>query len=612
MRRNVYELFCRRARGIPESASRSNFREFTAIILKHAAIQHNIIYQKTVLHFLFLGLMAAALVVAGSAEWSPYELIPGWTYHLEASRGQAWPGCRYRFLSYPNDCSKVDLWQGAGGNQLFTFEKVPGKRGTFYLKTRCGTYVSYSSDCNSTGLRAAATRGRLQEFKFHGSDKVSFEWGIEAVGRGPSCSARRLSFASTCSTGGPERVVLADGTNDSTFHVHATEEHPMQVHHVTSPGICADPAIYQSHEDGTYRLGCTGMKQQRSTDELSPSMTFQPSGNALNFRVEGGLPKWATSRDFWAPGHFTFDAVGGNEINVAFFSARQDSGRHRIGWAMSNTTESNSWGVFAETPLDLGQAQGGDIDPSVFRDDDGKTYLLWKTDDNSVGAKTTRLWIQQVDLGFGRVDLLGWPRMIMDSSGLWWVDSWVGRGSLIEGPELLKRGRFYYLFFAAGKFCQESYSEGVARSTDIFGPYAKLPVPLLSTNLVGESADTKLVGPGHASFVARPEDTYYAVYHASVGENCRRFPFVDRMIFNRDGWPYIVFPGELKAEECTEGCEQEFNYCANWGDNTYATCRAELDTGKHNRLNQKAGCIAGCTDTAVMAVLNSKITAPDP
>ena len=91
MRRNVYELFCRRARGIPESASRSNFREFTTFskFIKHAAIQHNIIYQKTVMHFLFLGLMAAALVVAGSAEWSPYELIPGWTYHLEASRGQA-------------------------------------------------------------------------------------------------------------------------------------------------------------------------------------------------------------------------------------------------------------------------------------------------------------------------------------------------------------------------------------------------------------------------------------------------------------------------------------------------------------------------------------------
>ena len=40
----------------------------------------------------------------------------------------------------------------------------------------------------------------------------------------------------------------------------------------------------------------------------------------------------------------------------------------------------------------------------------------------------------------------------------------IAGGSLIEGPELVHRGDYYYLFFAAGKYCQESYSEGVARS----------------------------------------------------------------------------------------------------------------------------------------------------
>eukprot|EP01047_Picozoa_sp_COSAG01_P043381 COSAG01_NODE_3847_length_5644_cov_25.352209_8_plen_40_part_00 len=39
----------------------------------------------------------------------------------------------------------------------------------------------------------------------------------------------------------------------------------------------------------------------------------------------------------------------------------------------------------------------------------------------------------------------------MDSSGLWWVESFVAGGSLIEGPELVHRGGYYYLFFAAGK-----------------------------------------------------------------------------------------------------------------------------------------------------------------
>jgi hypothetical protein len=124
------------------------------------------------------------------------------------------------------------------------------------------------------------------------------------------------------------------------------------------------------------------------------------------------------------------------------------------------------------------------------------------------------------------------PCLTLHSSGLWWVTSWVDGGSLVEGPELLKRGDYYYLFFAAGRccctrccctallalpgcltaapvrftprshllvctpspplrapwavgraldrppgrYCQASYAEGVARSTSIWGPYETMPV----------------------------------------------------------------------------------------------------------------------------------------
>lgn len=74
-------------------------------------------------------------------------------------------------------------------------------------------------------------------------------------------------------------------------------------------------------------------------------------------------------------------------------------------------------------------------------------------------------------------------------------------GSLVEAPEIIKVGAYYYLFFAAGMFCQASYAEGglyarfgcisllgVARSTSLFGPYEKLLVPFLSTGIVGNGA----------------------------------------------------------------------------------------------------------------------------
>ena len=90
--------------------------------------------------------------------------------------------------------------------------------------------------------------------------------------------------------------------------------------------------------------------------------------------------------------------------------------------------------------------------------------------------------------------------MVMDSEGLWWVDSWIEGGSLIEGPQVIKREvhawhkntarppvslcrglsaqGVYYLFFASGRYCEEDYAEGVGRSASLFGPYEKAPAPL--------------------------------------------------------------------------------------------------------------------------------------
>ena len=127
----------------------------------------------------------------------------------------------------------------------------------------------------------------------------------------------------------------------------------------------------------------------------------------------------------------------------------------------------------------------------------------------------------------------------MDSAGLWWIDSWVAGGSLVEGPEVVYHGGYYYLFFASGKYCQDSYAEGVARSKSVYGPYEKLGVPLLNTGMVGNSGGTKIIGPGHASFVQNSgEDYLMTVWHASIGENCNRYPFITKTTFTGvNGWP---------------------------------------------------------------------------
>lgn len=176
--------------------------------------------------------------------------------------------------------------------------------------------------------------------------------------------------------------------------------------------------------------------------------------------------------------------------------------------------------------------------------------MFWKSDDNNVGASSTRIWAQEISLSDDAsavgVMLKGSATVVMDSTGLWWIDSWVAGGSLVEGPEVVYRDGWYYLFFASGRYCESSYAEGVARSRSITGPYEKMGVPVLSTGAVGYEAagGKKLIGPGHASFLNIPSTStdLYAVYHASIGSGsaCTRYPYKARIEWGADGWPYAA------------------------------------------------------------------------
>ena len=120
---------------------------------------------------------------------------------------------------------------------------------------------------------------------------------------------------------------------------------------------------------------------------------------------------------------------------------------------------------------------------------------------------------------------------------------------------MVRRRGWYFLFFAAGRFCQESYAEGVARSRDIWGPYEKLPIPLLSTGIVGWDASegsAKIIGPGHASFPLEPDGSAkLIVWHASAGHNCHRRAYVARLEWPEvdGGWPIVDLPDPVQVHD---------------------------------------------------------------
>ena len=252
--------------------------------------------------FFVIRLLHAAAVAS-----TPYAPSPGFTYYLEAVRSQAWPACGYRFASYPAACDHVDLWDGVGEDQEFVVERSSDTPGVVHLKMHCGTYVSVSADCATTGLTSSSKAANpLTAFRFLGSGSdngttgVTLSgWTLEAVGRPKACAARFLSFGSTCSTNKPDAINLAAAGDAGKFLLHiASRTGTLPVKAPSSSEQCADPFAWQSEGGKGYRLVCTGGDLSLFyAQSLNSTTVFQTAGVALG----GSMPRWAGSGNRWAP-----------------------------------------------------------------------------------------------------------------------------------------------------------------------------------------------------------------------------------------------------------------------------------------------------------------------
>ena len=147
------------------------------------------------------------------------------------------------------------------------------------------------------------------------------------------------------------------------------------------------------------------------------------------------------------------------------------------------------------------------VDPSVgyigahqFYDVDGTPYLVWKSDDNSVG-KNSMIHIRKLNadgVSFERTE----PITTLLTAGYYW--EW----NIVEGAWMIHRNGYYYLFYSGNFFASIYYAVGVARSKDILGPYEKHGGPginesILHTNYneYSEGKNTTFTSPGHCSVV---------------------------------------------------------------------------------------------------------------
>lgn len=167
------------------------------------------------------------------------------------------------------------------------------------------------------------------------------------------------------------------------------------------------------------------------------------------------LPKWATPGFTWAP------AVVANHGRFLLFYTARDTrlGRQCISVAVGTSPD----GPFTDrsrAPLICQTVDGGSIDPDPVVTPNGGTYLLWKSDDNGIGAPT-RIGGQR--LSDDGLSLTGPRPRLLTADAPW-------QRGVIEGPAMVAAGGTYYLFYGAGHWDTTGAAIGYAVCSSPLGP----------------------------------------------------------------------------------------------------------------------------------------------
>jgi xylan 1,4-beta-xylosidase len=195
------------------------------------------------------------------------------------------------------------------------------------------------------------------------------------------------------------------------------------------------------------------------------------------------------------------------------------------------------------------------FDPSLFHDDDGRTWLLnMQWDYRNRGTYFSGILLQEYDT-FEHI-LVGPVRKIFEGTSL---------GS-VEGPHLYKRNGWYYLITAEGG---TSYRHAVtlARSQSLSGPFEIFPDNPLITGLTSagdleavEAFAPQTAGSWHApeGFFDRPQkvghasmcaltDREWVLVHLSgrplpgtIACPLGRETCIQRILWGDDAWPRVV------------------------------------------------------------------------
>ncbi|WP_150269214.1 glycoside hydrolase family 43 protein [Paenibacillus tepidiphilus] len=274
------------------------------------------------------------------------------------------------------------------------------------------------------------------------------------------------------------------------------------------PGFYPDPSIARAGDD--YYLVCSSFEYYPGVPIFHSRdlIHWEPIGHVLDRLSQLDLREAGSSDGIYAPTLRYHDGV--------FYMITTDV-RGIGNFYVTAADPAGPWSDPITVPY-------GGIDPSLMFDDDGRVYVTVQQ-----GADLESHIIQyEINIQTGAA--LTEPVVIWSGDGGPWV----------EGPHLYKIGGLYYIMTASGGTAKE-HREIIGRSPSPYGPFERLPYPVLTHNRLNEHPIQYL---GHADLVTGPDDSWWAVFlGVRLGGHgfsvLGRETFLAPVTWTEDGWPLI-------------------------------------------------------------------------
>lgn len=274
------------------------------------------------------------------------------------------------------------------------------------------------------------------------------------------------------------------------------------------PGDYPDPSVVKI--ENTYWASAT-------TSNWAPAYPLLKSSDLVHWHLEGHvfpkLPAWADYY-FWAP-EMSYE----NGKVYIYYAAHKRNGNLCVGVASADKPEGpyQDHGTLMCEPV-------GSIDAFPMRDENGKLYLIWKEDGNSV-KQPTPVWA--MEMNESRTALVGEKKELFRNDAAW-------EGNLVEGVSMIRHGEYYFAFYAGAGCCGRgcNYAMGVARARNLLGPWEKSKKnPLFTGNKTWRC-------PGHGTPVEKDGRFFflYHAYHHKGDVYAGRQGVLQEFKFTNDGW----------------------------------------------------------------------------